>query len=288
MAASLRQRLAEHGFESNDDYEFALRLLLQARIDGVRCLNVVGQSGRRKTAFAHALARAIDYPHVLYHDFSRSEPAAAAVIVDAETGSSQTIEAAVSAFDRALTEACAYSEAERVMLILDQLQASDFRDQVRLYQFVQSREWHSIVGSVQANAATLLLVLVSEEPLYHSLQKVSFRLWTDPAGGSLDFEPRDYGLGAEASALFAAFDAFFTQLGQSPTRSEFAHILGDTLRQVRTAEQLRTSVFGWMEGLERERLYTPPLKPVLERVVAQANALIGIEEIEIRDLPEID
>ena len=65
---------AEFGFESNEDYEFPLRTLFDARISHVRTLHVAGESGRRKTAFANALARALEYPHVLYHDFSVPEP----------------------------------------------------------------------------------------------------------------------------------------------------------------------------------------------------------------------
>lgn len=278
---SLRHRLAAHGFESNDDYEFALRLLFEAQPAGVRCLNIAGESGRRKTALAHALASALDYPHVLYHDFSQAQPPASTLIVDADSGETQTAEAAASAFDRVLTEACAYSEGARVVLILDQIQASDFQDQVRLYQFAQSREWQGVVGTVVANPATLLLVLVSEEALYHSLQKISFRLWADAAGGALDFEPKDYGLGPEARALFLALGELFRQLGQSPTPGEFARILADLLARVRSVEQLRTSLFGWIENLERGRLHAAPLKPALERVIAEVDSLVGVEQIEV-------
>jgi hypothetical protein len=280
---NLRRRLASHGFESNDDYEFALRLLFEAQPEGVRCLNISGDSGRRKTAFAHALTSALDYPHVLYHDFSREHAAAPALIVDAESGETQTIEAAASPFDRVVTEACAYSEGARVILILDQIQASDFQDQVRLYQFAQSRQWSGTIGAVVANSGHLLLVLISEQPLYHSLQKISFRIWADAAGAGLEFDPRDYDLGPEAGALFAALSELFRQIGQSPTPSEFKRILGDLLSRVRSIEQLRTSLFGWIENLERERLYAAPIKPALEQVVAELDLLVGVEEIEILD-----
>ena len=70
----LRQDLARFGFESNDDYEFALRSLFEADLPHLRALHVDGHGGRRKTAFANALAHALDYPHILYHDFSREEP----------------------------------------------------------------------------------------------------------------------------------------------------------------------------------------------------------------------
>lgn len=281
---NLRRRLASHGFESNDDYEFALRLLFEAQPAGVRCLNVAGAPGRRKTAFAHALASALDFPHVLYHDFSTEDSQATTLTVDPESGATQTMEAAASAFDRVVTEACAYSEGARVILILDQIQACDFQDQIRLYQFAQSREWIGSVGSVVANAATLLLVLISEAPLYHSLQKISFKVWADAAGSALEFDPRDYGLGPEARALFAALGGLFGQIGQSPTPSEFGHILDDLLKRIRSIEQLRTSLYGWIENMERERLYAAPIKPALEQVLAELDQFVGVEEIEFPGL----
>lgn len=280
--AGLRRRLASHGFESNDDYEFALRLLFEAQPAGVRCLNVAGESGRRKTAFAHALAAALDFPHVLYHDFSRTEPPVATRVVDGDSGETQSAEAGASAFDRVMTEACAYSEGARVILILDQIQASDFQDQIALYQFAQSREWHGVVGTVTANPATLLLVLISEQPLYHSLQKISFRVWADAAGGALEFDPKDFGLGPEARALFLALTDLFRQIGQSPTPGEFQRILADLLARVRSADQLRTSLFGWIENLDRDRLHAASVKPVLENVMVELDRLMGVEEIEVR------
>jgi hypothetical protein len=278
---NLRRRLASHGFESNDDYEFALRLLFEAQPAGVRCLNVCGESGRRKSALAHALAAALDYEHVLYHDFSRQDKPAPTLIVDAETGEAQTAETAASAFDRVITEACAYSEGARVVLILDQIQASDFRDQIALYQFAQSREWAGVVGTVIANPATLLLVLISEEPLYHSLQKISFRMWADATGGLLDFDPGDHGLGPDAQPLFLSLGELFRQIGQAPTPTEFRHILADLLQRVRSVEQLRTSMFGWIENLDRHQLHAAALKQAFERVIAELDHLIGVEHVDI-------
>ncbi len=278
---NLRQKLASFGFESNDDYEYALRLLFEAQPIGVRCLNVAGESGRRKTAFAHALASALEYPHVIYHDFSRTDVPVHTLMVDAESGATQTLEAAVSAFDRAITEACAYSEGARVALILDQIQASDFRDQIRLYQFAQTREWDSVIGQVRANPASLLLVLISETPLYHSLQKLSFKIWADSAGASVDFDPKDYGLDSSAAPLFQAFSDLFRHLEQAPTASEFAHIIADALQRIRTLDHLRTSLYGWMENLERDRLLAPEVTMAMMQVVDRLGDLLGVEEIDI-------
>jgi len=78
----------------------------------------------------------------------------------------------------------------------------------------------------------------------------------------------------------------FRQIGQSPTPSEFKRILSDLLSRVRSIEQLRTSLFGWIENLERERLYAAPIKPALEQVVSELDRLVGVEEIEILDTGE--
>jgi hypothetical protein len=280
---SLKQQLASFGFESNDDYEYPLRLLFEAEPAGLRSLALTGESGRRKTAFAHALAQALEYPHVLYHDFAQPDAPAAQVVIDPESGQAQEVEAPVSAFERALIEACAYSEAARSILILDQLQQSEFAIQVRLAEFLRSREWTQAGGGVRANPQRLLVVLISEQPLYHSLQKQSFKIWTDAAQGFLDYQPQDFGLGSDAQPLFAALGECFRGLGQAPTPSEYRHILDDVLRRVRTIDQLRICFYGWMEDLDRARLYAGALTPSLEHAVQALNAYLGVEEIELCD-----
>ena len=67
---SLRDKLARYGFESNDDYEFQVRCLLESPTRALRTLNIEGDSGRRKSAFATALGRALEFPHLLYLDFT--------------------------------------------------------------------------------------------------------------------------------------------------------------------------------------------------------------------------
>lgn len=126
-----------------------------------------------------------------------------------DDGTLGAVEPAADAFDRAMTEACAYSEGARTILILDQLQAADFADHIRLYHFATTREWAGVAGGVRANPKNLLLVLISEQALYHSLAKVSYRLWTDAQHAYLDYRPEDHGLGPDAQALFAALAAVF-------------------------------------------------------------------------------
>ncbi|MGD9583318.1 MAG: hypothetical protein AB7V26_06580 [Lysobacterales bacterium] len=277
----LRQQLAEHGFESNDDYEFPLRSLFAADISHLRCLHIAGDSGRRKTALANALAHALDYPHILYLDFSQPPPALPPAPASLAADDGSPTEPPLSGFDRVLIEACAFSEAERTVLILDQLQAAPFADQMRLFHFVQSREWDAGNASVRANSRHLLLILVSEQPLYHSLAHLSFRLWADSSGGHFDFRPEEFGLGQDAREMFARFGELFAALGTAPTSSEFTRILSDARQFVRTAEQLRHTLFGWMEHIDRGLLYAPQLTPALDAAVHALNHYIGMDEIEL-------
>lgn len=280
---SLRTRLAEFGFESNDDYDHALRCLFGQQLTHLRVLHVDGNAGRRKTAFAQALGRAMDYPHVLYHDFSAGEPPPSAHPIVLEDGSLGVPEAAPSAFERVMTEACAYSEASQTLLILDQLQAAHFADQARLYNFVMKREWTNSAGSASANARNLVLVLISEQPLYHSLAKCSYRIWTDAQRAFLDNRPADYGLGAEAQGFFAAIATVCVALPASPTPGEFANVISDLLHHARSEEQIRQSLFGRIENLDRARLYAPELAPPLRALLVELESLLGADEVSLGD-----
>ena len=278
---SLRKKLAAFGFESNDDYEFALRCLLESDLPHLRVLHVDGAAGRRKTAFANALAQALEYPHILYHDFSAAVERAAPQPVVLEAGTLGAPEPAATPFDRTLTEACAYSEGARTIAILDQLQAADFSDHLRLYQFASTREWEGVAGTVRANARHLLLVLISEQPLYHSLAKVSYRLWTDAQRAYLDYRPEDFGLGPDARPLFAALAAVFEAAYASPTPREFERLLQDLVQRVRSEDQLRQTIFGWTEGVERARLYAPELTVPLQQAIDALTHYLGHDAVEM-------
>lgn len=283
---SLKNRLAEFGFESNEDYDFALRTLLESENDSVRAAELVGTLARRKTAFAHALGLALAYPHRLYHDFTRPhvvEPTPAAREEESEGVHTGDRRAAVplNAFERIVTEACAFSESSRTLLILDQLQACDFSDQLRLFQFIQSGIWTDRGGSVIAHRRNLLVLLISNEPLYHSLQKCSFRIFTDASDGIFDFKPVDFGLGVHTQGLIDAFAQLFDALRCQPTRSEFERILRDCEARVRTAEQLRICVFGRIENLDRTALYDVAMLPVIAAVLDELTEVLGIEVVSL-------
>ena len=275
---SLRHKLADFGFESNDDYDYALRCLFEAELPHLRVLHVDGHGGRRKTAFAQALAQALEYPHILYHDFSRPEPPAPPVVsFDGSPG----LEPGLSAFERVVTEACAFSEGARTILVLDQLQAAPFSEQMRLVRFAGANEWSAGSASVLANPRNLLMVLISEEALYHPLARLSYRVWTDAEKAFLDFRPEDFRLSADARALFDALAELFAALGAAPTPTEFSRLLADLLLRVRSEDQLRQSLFGWTETIQRERLFAPVITPLLRRSIDRLSEFLGADSVEI-------
>ncbi len=278
---SLRRKLAEHGFESNDDYDHALRCLLDQVVPHLRVLHVDGAAGRRKTAFAQALGPALGFTHVLYHDFSATELPGPSIATVLDDGSPGPNEPALPAFERVMTEACAYSESAPTLLILDQMQAAHFNDQRRLYDFAMTREWTNAAGTVTANGRNYLLAIVSEQPLYHSLAKCSFRVWTDAQRAYLDYRPDDYGLGPEAAGLFAALVTLCEAVPCSPTPSEFGLLLQDLLQRSRSEEQIRQTVFGRVESVDRSRLYAPEIAAPLRAVMLELERLLGADEVTL-------
>jgi len=280
---SLREKLAQHGFESNDDYEFQVRCLLESPTRTLRALNITGDGERRKTAFATALARALEFPHCLYHDFTEKHPPLPDVILPPSKDELGRQEPPIDPLDQTVSESCAQSEGEPTILILDQLQAADFREHIRIHRLIADCFWEVRGGRYYASPRHLLLFLISEAPLYHSLQKASFRVWIGRASErQMEYEPAEFALGEEARPLFQALAALFRALGNAPTRSEFGHILHDLQLHVRTPEHLRLSLFGRSEALVRDALADPALAEPLSAVVEAAQALLVGEHIEVR------
>lgn len=279
--------MAENGFESNDDYEFQLRCLLESPSRGIRTLNIAGEGERRKTAFANALARSLDFPHLLYHDFTDESPPLPDVILPPSRDELGREEPPIEPLDQILSEACAQSEGEPTVLILDQLHAADFREHIRIHRLVSSCYWDVKDGRYFANARHLLLFLISEEPLYHALQKESFRVWINRASERhLDYRPTEFGLTSQAQPLFDALAQLFRELDAAPTRSEFARILSDLQLHVRTTEHLQLSLFGRTEGLERAAIASPEHQSRLTSVVDAAQTLLVTEHIELSGSPD--
>ncbi len=273
--------MAQFGFESNDSYDYQLRCLLDRQTSGLRCLNVEGRSTRRKTAFANALARALDYPHLLYYDFTQHEAPFTPAPLPNHDQEEGAIEEPISAFDRVVSEACAFSEADPAVLILDQLQAADFRHHIRLYEFAATCVWTYSLATLRANPKNLLIFLISEEPLYHSLQKASFRVWVEDSHTHLQLNPADFGLDDSAVEMMAALTALFQALGTTPTQSELKRIIHDVLHIAHTESLLRHSIYGWTEGVDRERLYSTALDNYCEHAMRAIERYIGFDEIHV-------
>lgn len=283
VMSTLSAKLAEYGFESNDDYDYLVRCLFATPHTGIRLLNIEGDGERRKTAFATAFARALAYPQILYHDFTDTHPPLPDVILPPTRDELGRMEPPIEPLDRVVSEACAHSEGEPTALIIDQLQAADFREHLRFYRLIKEGIWEVRGATYVANPRHLLVILISEAPIYHSLRKEGFRLWIGrlPDRRTL-FQPADFGLGPEAEAVFAAINRLFELLDVAPTHSEFARFFGDLRLHVRTLEHLRLSLYGRLETVERDRLLDPRTQAAQQQVLQAALDWLMAEEIELK------
>lgn len=280
----LKISLSEHGFTSTESYDHAVRCFLANPTEGLRCLNVDGDSGRRRTAFAHALANVLQAEHVLYYEFGKDKPVPQ--IIRIQEGEEVVEEPPVEALDRVLTEACAQSEADETILILDQLHKTQFLNHIRLFEFINTGLWRYSDVQFQANRQNLKLFLISDESLYHSLQAQSFRIWisefSDPAR---QVSAMDLGIVQENSPWFGPLQVLLKELKLSPTVDEYKRLVFDIEEQVRTEHQLKVSLFGWLEQIDREKLDDKAMKPYLDEVLQSIQeSLLVHEEIEISGL----
>lgn len=280
----LQPALSQHGFITTESYDHGVRCYLSNPTAGVRCLNVDGDCGRRRTAFAHALAHVLGADPVLYYEFGRDKPVPQ--IIRIQEGEEIVEEPPVEAFDRVLTEACAQSEAAQTILILDQLHKTQFMNHIRLFEFLQTGIWRYSDVQFQANMLNLSIFVISDEPIYHSLQKASFRLWV-----SDEFDPRkqltatELGLDQENCPWLEPLQRLLNRLKLSPTIEEYRRLVFDIQQQVRNESQLKVSLFGWLENLQHRQLEDEALKPLLDDVLLAIQESLEIqEEIEISGL----
>ncbi len=271
--------MAAHGFESNDSYDYIVRCLLNAPGPTIPCLNVEGDGGRRKTAFTNALAHALDTDHILYHDFTQVETAPQVNTVKIAEDDEGKEEPPVGLFDRTMSDACAFSEAEKTILVLDQLHAADFKEHIRIYRFLTAREWRYGDAVFYANRKNLMVFLVSEDALYHSLQKNSFKVWiTGPASNQTPYRPADFKLGPEAEPILNALYSLFGKLGMFPTFSEYKKIIYDIQQNVRCTDDLKASIYGWTEAIDREKLMSDDMHDAVQKMMPHVETFIGIDE----------
>ncbi len=279
---SLKQTMADNGFESNENYNYVLTALAHSDAGSIPCLNIEGDGGRRKTAFANALAHAQEHvDYIFYHDFSVEETAPPPPSLHSEDEPGGKHVPPVSALDKVLSDACAYSEADTTILILDQLQAADFKDQIRLYRFLVSREWHFPGSSYEANPRKLTVYIISEEPVYHSLQKHSYKVWVDSVSDKqVPYTPADFKLADDIAPVMAGLAALFDRLAVTPTFSEYKKILEAIPHYVHTAEHLSNTVYGWTEGIDRQLLNSSAITDLIQEDIMPAiERYLGVEDV---------
>lgn len=278
--STLKHRLSRHGFTSNEDYDYPVQCLLAASLEHLRCLNVVGECGRRKTAFAHALAHALGYAHVLYHEFApESETPPPVRIAPPPEDEEQPGEAPVEEFDRIVSEACALSEGEKTILILDQIQLAPFKHHLRLTEFISSHNWSFADSTLKANAQHLLLFMISEEALYHSLQQLSFNIWVDAgAEASRNISPEALGLGENARGMLESLQSIFQALNLNPTLNEYKKVIHDIHVNINGIDDLKTSIYGWVEGTDRGHLMSGHMQRIFETRMPAIIAYLGLED----------
>ncbi len=280
--SKLQKKMADYGFESNDDYEYHLRCLMNSPFNGIKTVNIEGHKGRRKTAFANALGCALEYPNQFYYDFTQKAEAEGKVIIPPSEDEDGIAEPPVNDFDHIMSEACAFSEGEATILILDQLHSADFKDHIRIYHFIKSCEWSYGANSLTASHKNLLVLLISDDPLYHSLQKCSFRIWVNAVSSAQkDYTPADFELYDDILPTMEALANIFDKLEMAPTFSEYKNILNDIHLNIHTEQHLLHSLYGWMEGINRELLYSPEMFPLLSQVVEKIQQYHGMDEVTI-------
>lgn len=283
---SLKKRMEQYGFVSHKDYEYALRCINNSSATHIKTLNIEGEAGRRKTAFANALAQALEYKHICYYEF---EPEQKTPIVIQFDGDEKIIDAEpMHGFEKTIIEACALSEAETTILILDQLHLTAFKDHINLHRFITSKTWNSYGNEYLANSANLLIMLISETEIYHALQQSSFKIWVD----SLHQPGRapqhsELGLDYSAQQWISAVSDILSALSLNPTLNTYQKIAYDIEHHVRSAEQLRISLYGWVEGISYPALFTDEMNDLFLQAQTCIENYIGIDDsIEISaDIP---
>ena len=281
----LRERMAEHGFESNASYEFEVDCLLRGECGGVRTLNVQGDSGRHKTSFANALAHALDYSVIRYLDFSHSQQEEDKEIEREIMQLGEQPEGKfvppVKPLDKIMSDACAHSESESTFAILDQLQLAQFQDHIRLNRFVHEGIWGIDGSQYTANPKRLLLCLISEEPLYHSLMQQSYRIWVyRHALRNMSYTAEELEIPEAANPLVQGLNELFTEIGLMPTIGEFKLLMADLLSFVRHEDQFASAIYARVSAINKADLITAAMVRHFRRLMPLLEKAINIEHID--------
>jgi hypothetical protein len=70
-------------------------------------------------------------------------------------------------------------------------------------------------------------------------------------------------------------------VGCSPTPSEFGLLLQDLVQRTRSEEQIRQSLFGRVESVDRSRLYSPELVAPIRVLLIELERLLGADEVTL-------
>jgi len=286
---SLKHRLADHGFISNEDYDFPVQCLLSARCEHIRCLNVEGELGRRKTAFADALAHALDYEHVLYHEFTGIETPPPLVRIAKTDNEQESGDIPIDDLDRIIGEACALSEAEPTALILDQLHNTRFKNHLKLAEFIKTLKWTYQDVTLQANPNRLFIIMISDERLFHTLRQLCFSIWVASVHeGETGVTFQDLGLTEDAQPMIDALNNIFTAIGVKPTFQEYEKVINDIHVNVNKLEELKQSLFGWVEGIDRNALNSSKIEQILTEQMEIISQYLGIEDDSDKQLTLVE
>lgn len=284
---NLKQRMEQYGFVSHKDYEYALGCLNNSAINHIKTLNIEGDAGRRKSAFANALAQALEYKNIRFFEFGLENKSPIVLQFDNDE---QTLDIdPMEEFEKIIIESCALSEAESTILIIDQLHLATFKDHMSLYDFITSKTWNSGENKYIANASNFILIMISETEIYHALQQCSFKIWVDslhhpgkpPTSSELDLDKT-------ADGWIQAVSEICNALNLSPTLNTYQKIAHDIEQHIRSADQLRISLYGWVEGVSYPSLFSDEMEPLFLKAQTEIENYIGIDDsIELSgELPE--
>ena len=279
---NLQQDLANYGFESHEDYRFVAKQLLANPSQQIKCINLTGNSGRRKTAFAHARGNALAFSQTFYHDFSQLKDPSPILELPEPEDKSIPKERPVSALNRLVSDACAYSEAENTLLIFDQLQLCDFRHQVSIHQLLTDNIWRYPKNEFIANPNNLIVCLISEDELYHALQKNSFKVWISNASYNKHLpSTKELNISDRLQPILDALSGIFKLLKITPTNSELHKLINDIEYRIHTVAELTSSLYGWIEGVDHNTLQNDDIQQLISELIPLIDDYLGIDQLEI-------
>ena len=94
-----------------------------------------------------------------------------------------------------------------------------------------------------------------------------------------EYRPEDFGLQEDILPIMNTLEKIFSQLKMSPTHSEYKNVLNDIHLNIHTEQQLIHSLYGWIEGIDRNLLQSLEILSLLTEVIVQIQLYHGIDEV---------